>query len=788
MNYPTKEQLDAYLQRFLDMGFRVIPVNRDGKEAVVKWKELTPEKCKAHLNAWVTLFHGYNWGIAPPEGVCVLDIDAKGEVNGFESLGADNVKLLDQLGVPMQQTPNGGRHYFFRANWNCSTNVLRGVDIKNHKGYLTTYPSTINGRPYVWIREIESIDKLPKPPEWLACLIEQNRETKKAKRSKSIEEIMAESIKERRHEGERHNWLRDTCKDLRKAGANENTLPVLARRLNETCCVPPLGQREVDDILQWCLGVVEPRKRKSKAGEIIDTLQKLVCEKYRVFSTGEDFFVETEYGVTTLDSKLAAACIRKVGEDKGLNILRRHITEVVDKLQRNSLAEHYDSFAVRCHVNHQRTILELGGAKGDKNPVRIDETGWRKAEEAERRSCCFIDRTAKPLPQPCGGIEDLGSLADLFNVDRLGYGLLVTWLAHTLLPPPYQILLLTGPAACGKSTITRYLKRVLDNRTFLQTTLPPRETDLNALYNNCYILCFDNVSKIPMEHSNVLCAYSTGSGLVKRKLYTDSDASGVEGARPIIINGLATPSAYEDLLDRCVVLELQQKQAIKCERTLENIFLSSSGRFLGGLLALAVECWKAWKENINTDSITWRIRSSSFRTAVMVVDRLLFGGKGEFIEYINQIDEDKHSDMAEDPIVWAVLKIMQDEKLKVLRIGASRLLNKLCLKVPPDERGEDWPNNAWTLGKRLAALTNVFKAKGIGYKKERSHGKRFWSFTRLDTGIWEKETERESKMELEQDGWVDVWSKDSNGQKVTEGAGYTVMKDEEDDGYEGIVF
>ena len=637
------EVLEKYLTRFLDMGFLVIPIKPNEKLPRFKWKDLSIDECKKNLKHWIYMYCDGNWAIVLPRGICILDVDAKGTVNGFDTLGQDNIKLLEQLGVPMQETPNGGRHYFFKADWETKLGILSGIDLKNYNGYVIIPPSVVEGKSYRWIREIESIDKIPEPPDWLEMMLFVNNEEKKKIEEKerkwekmSVGEIMIEVIKEIVTEGNRNNWLFSVAKKLRWAGADSKRLYTLLTTLNEKCCIPPLPDSKVKDIVGYCCSkkptreewIEEKREEnKSRRKDKEETLANIIRKKTRLFCIDDTPYLAHKGGVITIDSRSGMSYILRMGEKCGIKLKRNNLYEIQNYLMCWAMQKELDGFSVRCNTNHKRTVLDLDGRKRKERVIWIDEHGWRNASKEEIRECIFIDRKGLPLPNPEGNINDLNCLSKLFNVDEMGFGLLVAWLAHTLLPPPYQILLLTGPPASGKSTAASYLKRIIDNRKPIKSTLPPNERDLYAQFYNTFVLCLDNISSIPQEHSDTICAFSTGSGSSNRKLYTNYESVSIEGARPIILNGISIPKTRTDLIDRCVWLDLLPRKVDIDEPILERIFNENHSKFLGALLDLTGECWKSMITEEDISCITMKYRSVGFRRAVLAVDKFMFGGK-----------------------------------------------------------------------------------------------------------------------------------------------------------------
>ena len=120
-------------------------------------------------------YRGFNLGIACGGGaVMALDVDAK-VVDGTTGL-KELSKIIEKEGQlppgPRQSTPSGGYHYLYEWQVNAvssSSKVAKGLDTRGGKidrctGHIVAYPSTINGKRYLW----EECGPVPPMPEWLS--------------------------------------------------------------------------------------------------------------------------------------------------------------------------------------------------------------------------------------------------------------------------------------------------------------------------------------------------------------------------------------------------------------------------------------------------------------------------------------------------------------------------------------------------------------------------------------------------------------------------------------------
>ena len=82
----------------------------------------------------------------------------------------------------------------------------------------------------------------------------------------------------------------------------------------------------------------------------------------------------------------------------------------------------------------------------------------------------------------------------------------------------------------------------------------------------------------------------TGGGFSTRELYSDSDEKIFDYMRPVILNGIGDIVTRPDLLDRCIVLQLQMipESKRRQESELNRQFEEARPRILGALLDAVV--------------------------------------------------------------------------------------------------------------------------------------------------------------------------------------------------------
>ncbi|OFV71729.1 hypothetical protein [Acetobacterium wieringae] len=97
--------------------------------------------------------------------------------------------------------------------------------------------------------------------------------------------------------------------------------------------------------------------------------------------------------------------------------------------------------------------------------------------------------------------------------------LFASYLVSCLIPGiPHPILILFGEKGSSKSTSMRMLKKIVDPARQDVLAMPSANSDLAVVLTNHYMPCFDNLTYLSVDKSNMLCMAATGGSISKRTL------------------------------------------------------------------------------------------------------------------------------------------------------------------------------------------------------------------------------------------------------------------------------
>ena len=340
--------------------------------------------------------------------------------------------------------------------------------------------------------------------------------------------------------------------------------------------------------------------------------------------------------------------------------------------------------------------------------VEIDDEGWRVVD----RSPAKFRRTrgAQPLPEPGRG----GSLEDLrpfFNVDHHGWILIRAFLVASLRPGfPLPILVAKGEQGAGKSTACRVISSLIDPRTSALRGVPREVRDLTAAARNSWLVCFDNLSRLPEDLADAACRLATGGGFGGRQLYSDHDEAIFDATRPLVFNAIPDlGTARPDFLDRALIVEFLsiKPEMRRDEAQFWREFSERRPRILGALLDAAVTGLR----NLAQVKLASPPRLADFALWVSACEEALGMGPGEAVAAC-QTNSAEARDLALEasPLYGPLTELAREGFTGTV----AELLTRLDSMVSDAMRGSvRWPKAPNGLGNALRRMVTNLRAAGV---------------------------------------------------------------------------
>lgn len=327
--------------------------------------------------------------------------------------------------------------------------------------------------------------------------------------------------------------------------------------------------------------------------------------------------------------------------------------------QQNGRLQVVERLSNRVHgdIRKRKILYDLSTDTGE--VIEITEVGWKIIHldtPIFRKS-----NTALPqvVPNQSYNVENFDKSVRFWN--RLEYNsifravpeeefkLFMIYLVYCFIPQlPKPILLLRGDGedqdegegGCGKSTLIRLVKQIVDPSSSELSSIPKETKDLKILLSDNHYTPFDNVTYINSEVSDTLCQGVTGGSISSRKLYTDGDLNTIRYKNCIAINGINLRKIKPDLKDRAIIFDIPRIDDLfrRTESDIEERFeklLPELLRRIFDVLSKVLMFMATNPEEVDEIKNNNLPRMADFAVYGEIISRIMFGDKckNEFFEY-----------------------------------------------------------------------------------------------------------------------------------------------------------
>jgi hypothetical protein len=225
--------------------------------------------------------------------------------------------------------------------------------------------------------------------------------------------------------------------------------------------------------------------------------------------------------------------------------------------------------------------------------------------------------------------------------------ILCTIISYLICGFTHPILIIYGSQGSAKSTLFKFIRRLIDPSKIELIKLPPRndEKELVQILNHHYFAAFDNISYISPEFSDIFCRGASGEGISKRELYTDDEDVVYNYQRCIGFNGINQAAERADILERSILIELLPIKKRRTDTEVDQKFEADRTEIFGGLLSILSEAMKI-RPTIDSNSTH---RLSDFHCWGRAITEALGSTRDEFNKKLDekvesQIDETINAD------------------------------------------------------------------------------------------------------------------------------------------------
>jgi hypothetical protein len=537
--------------------------------------------------------HGLALVLYPGCPFGVLDYDGPHAQEAWQTTG------LELPETARNYSRSGYTHLFFRMPPNAPTDLKRGIrlvsapcDCQGSDGEPKPCGVDFLVNGYVILPPTPGYREDPDHPLESAALMPQAVIDLALKKQKAEKNRLTGDAEGKVNRGERKATACSLAGTMRKRGMSLESIRAALKADNEARFRPPLDAEELDDIMKsaatWQPGEEsqDGKKQKSQADILLELA--LSSEGVDFFHTATNepfiiFYVNDHRECWPVRSRATRRWLTK-------NFYRSTGKAPSSEPMQNALGvldakAIYDGEERDVHLRTARHDGALYYDLADQQwrSVRIDEDGWEVIEESPvyfRR----YDQTAAQVEPKHGG--SLNQFWDFINIsDESDRRLIEAYLVVGLIPNiPRPIADFHGGQGSAKTTTCNMLKKILDPGEASALKAKDETEFIQGLAHN-YAVVLENVSYITNWLSDLLCRAVTGEGFSKRQLYTDEEDIIFKFRRLIMINGIGVTITAPDLLDRALIISLDEVDATKRRQEAElwGAFEKSRPALLGAV-------------------------------------------------------------------------------------------------------------------------------------------------------------------------------------------------------------
>lgn len=340
--------------------------------------------------------------------------------------------------------------------------------------------------------------------------------------------------------------------------------------------------------------------------------------------------------------------------------------------------------------------------------IQVTKDGWEILQNSPVKFTRATNMQFLPIPINGGGIENIWQF---LNIPKKYRKLVLAFILECFRTnTPFPILVLYGTQGSAKSTTQEIIRMLIDPSTCNLRTAPKKSEDLLVAAANNWVVSFNNVSHLSDVQQDDLCSVATGGALSTRELYTTHQEATVTIKRPVIINGIGDLITAQDLVDRCIILELPEIEP-KDRKTEEGIMQEFSKQYALIFNALLDILAKTLQELPNV-KLKNKPRMADFALLGTALEKVMNWEEGSFmLDYQNNRTESMAGALEHSPVAVALTRFIEDDYYHSYSGSYNVLYEKLSGKYKPEMAG--WVKSAKGLANQIKRQKPALRAIGI---------------------------------------------------------------------------
>lgn len=298
---------------------------------------------------------------------------------------------------------------------------------------------------------------------------------------------------------------------------------------------------------------------------------------------------------------------------------------------------------------------------------------------------------------------------------------------------PVPILFITGPQGSAKTSLSKLIQKCIDPSTSGLFCLSDNLKDL-AIATSKRLLCvFDNTGglKNKKKLSDLLCMVVSKGSMPMRTLYTTKDETVLQFRSSLVINGIDFLADQVDLLERCIMLELDAipEEERKTETELNIEIENAMPELLGGLYDIIQKILDM--EDISVEKLN---RMADYELLAIKSARAMGFTTEEFQEMLNRnIQNMHHAFSMSDITVKAISMLMEGRNEWTGSVSELHMdcYNTLTGKILKSEQAL-FPKSESAFSRRISCMEKQLRNIGISFSMKKTNKNKKIVVTRIN--------------------------------------------------------
>lgn len=305
--------------------------------------------------------------------------------------------------------------------------------------------------------------------------------------------------------------------------------------------------------------------------------------------------------------------------------------------------------------------------------IKVTSKGWHISTKKRR---FIVPEIALPQVIPIQTSKSpLDLLKPFVNIQGDMYKLFVIWLIQAFSLGTHFAPLIFAEKGSGKTTLSKIIKRIVDPCNFKVTPIPDKKDDLHVLLYNSFLCCFDNVSNISDDFSDVFCGAITGTSIAKRSLYTNGNLTVATLHNTIVINGIGVVPTRDDLAERMLLIQLNK--ITSKERRTDTQIWQDFEKTLPEILGAIFNILSLAMQEIQKSQTTDISRIGDAFVEMISIAKALGIDEVEFRRIYNDNVEALKRVRSSSPLIEAIKEFMAKNQGRKFQGNANMVLTKL---------------------------------------------------------------------------------------------------------------